>query len=93
MTEAEAFVKFIRIYTIFKSECLIKLTFHKALIRLVMTYACPACELAADTYLLKLQLLQNKVLHTTENFTRCTPIHDLYMAFNLPCDKEKLFRQ
>jgi hypothetical protein len=30
-----------------------------------MTYACPAWELVADTYLLKLQHLQKKVLHTT----------------------------
>jgi hypothetical protein len=29
-----------------------------------MTYACPAWEFAADTYLLKLQRLQNKVLRT-----------------------------
>jgi hypothetical protein len=41
-----------------------KLTFHKALIRLVITYACPAWELAADTYLLKLRRLQNKVVRT-----------------------------
>jgi hypothetical protein len=30
-----------------------------------MTYACTAWELAADTNLLKLQRLQNKVLRTT----------------------------
>src|SRR5215470_4423480 len=39
----------------FKSERLnanIKLTLHKALTRSVMTYACPAWEFAADTYLL-----------------------------------------
>jgi hypothetical protein len=29
-----------------------------------MTYACPAWELAADTHLLKLHRLQNKVLRT-----------------------------
>jgi hypothetical protein len=33
----------------------------------VMTYACPAWELVADIYLLKLQHLQNKVLRTIEN--------------------------
>jgi hypothetical protein len=49
-----------------------------------MTYACPALELAADTYLLKLQRLRNKVLHTIGNFPRCTPVHDLHGAFNLP---------
>jgi hypothetical protein len=42
-----------------------------------MAYACPAWELAADTYLLILQRLQNKVLRTTGNFPWCT-------ASNLP---------
>jgi hypothetical protein len=49
-----------------------------------MTYACTAWELVADTYLLNLQCLQNKVLHTTGNFPRCTPVCDLHMAFHLP---------
>jgi hypothetical protein len=47
MIEAKAFRTFIRICSLFKSERLsanIKLTFHKALSRLVMTYACPAWE-------------------------------------------------
>jgi hypothetical protein len=51
-TEAKAFRTFIRIYFLFRNECLStnnKLTFHKVLIRLIMTYACPAWELAADT--------------------------------------------
>jgi hypothetical protein len=43
----------------------IKLTFHKALIRSMTTYACPSWEFAADNPLLKLQSLQNEVLHTT----------------------------
>jgi hypothetical protein len=86
MTEAKAFGTFIRICSLFKSECLsdnIKLTLHKALIRSGMTYTCPAWELAADTYLVKLQRLQNKVLRTTGNFPRCTPVRDLHMAFSL----------
>jgi hypothetical protein len=49
-----------------------------------MTYGCPAWELATDTYLLKLQRLQNKVLHITGNFLRWTPVRDLYAVFNLP---------
>jgi hypothetical protein len=76
MIEAKAFRKFIRIYSLLKSERLrakIKLTLPKALIRTVITYTCPAWELAADTYLLKLQRLQNKVLRTIGNFPRCTP--------------------
>jgi hypothetical protein len=87
MTEAKAFRTFIRIYSLFKSERLsvnIKLTLHKALFISVMTYACPAWELAADTYLLKLQSLQNKVLRTTGKFPRCTPVCDLHTTFNLP---------
>jgi hypothetical protein len=40
------------------------------LIRSVMTYACPTWELAGDTYNLKLQRLQNKVLGTTGNFSK-----------------------
>jgi hypothetical protein len=65
MIEAKAFRIFIRIYSVFKSERLsanIKLTLHKALIRSVMTYACPVWEFAAECHLLKLQRLQNKVL-------------------------------
>jgi hypothetical protein len=56
----------------------------KARIRLVTTYACSVWELAADTCLLKLQRLQNKVLRTTGNFSRCTRVHDLHTAFNFP---------
>jgi hypothetical protein len=62
-----------------------------------MAYACPAWEFAADAYLLKLQHLQNRVLCTTENFPRCTSVHDLCMAFNLlyvyNYIKKKLCRQ
>jgi hypothetical protein len=49
-----------------------------------MTYACPTWELAANTYLLKLQRMQNKVLRTIGNFPRCTPVRELHTAFNLP---------
>jgi hypothetical protein len=85
MIEAKAFRTLIRIYSLFKSERLstnIKLTLHKALIRSIMTYACPAWEFATDNHLLKLQRLQNKVLRTIGNFPRCTQVRDLHMAFN-----------
>jgi hypothetical protein len=55
MIDAKAFRTFIRIYSLLKSERLsakIKLALHMALIRTVIMYACPAWELAADTYLL-----------------------------------------
>jgi hypothetical protein len=87
MIDAKVFRTFNRIYSLFKSDRLIaniKLTNLKALIRPVMTYACPAWKLAADTYFLKLQRLQNKVLHTIENFPRCTPVRDLNTTFSLP---------
>jgi hypothetical protein len=73
MIEAKAFRTFVKIYSLLKSERLsanIELTVHKALNRLVMTYACPAWELAADTYLVKLQRLQNKFRLTIESFPR-----------------------
>jgi hypothetical protein len=88
MIEAKSFRTFIRIYSLFKCEHLstnIKLTLHKALIRSVMTYSCPTWESVADTYLLKLQRLQNKVLCPTGNFPRCTLVRNLHMAFNLLC--------
>jgi hypothetical protein len=87
MIEAKAFRTFITIYSLLKSEPLsanLKLNLHKALIRTVITYACPAWELEADTYLLKLQRLRNKVLRTTVNFPRCTPVRDMHRAHNLP---------
>jgi hypothetical protein len=73
--EAKAFRIFIIIYSLFRSECLsanIKLILHQALIRPVMSYACSAWELAVDTYLLKLQHLQNEVLHVIWNFPKFT---------------------
>jgi hypothetical protein len=48
-----------------------------------MTYACPAWEFAADTHLLKLQWLQNKVLRTIGNFPRRTPVCELHLALKL----------
>jgi len=47
----------IRAYLLFESRRLsitIKLTLHNALIRSILTYACPAYEFAANTYSLKL---------------------------------------
>jgi hypothetical protein len=60
-----------------------------------MTYASPAWEFAADSHLVKLQRLQNKVLRTIGNLPRSTPIRDLHMAFNIPYvyDYIKLCRQ
>jgi hypothetical protein len=49
-----------------------------------MTYACPAWEFAADTHLIKLQRLQNKVLPIIGNFPRRTSVRDMHLAFHLP---------
>jgi hypothetical protein len=49
-----------------------------------MTYAYPAWEFAADTRLLKLQRLQNKVLSTIGNFPRHIPVCELHKAFGIP---------
>jgi hypothetical protein len=62
---------------VLKSELLsasIKLTLRKVLIRSVMAYACPASELATDTYRLKLEHLQNKAFRTIRNL-KFTQIH------------------
>jgi hypothetical protein len=90
---------FNRIYSLFKSERLSannKLTLHKALIRFVMTYACPAWEFAADKHLLKLQRLQNRDLRSIGNFPRHTPVRELRKAFCIPYIYDyttKLYRQ
>jgi hypothetical protein len=49
-----------------------------------MTYACSAWEFEADTPLLKLQRVQNKVLRTIGNFPRRTPVRELHKVFNIP---------
>jgi hypothetical protein len=49
---AKAYRTFIRRHFLFKIEQSItrfKLTFHKLLIRSVITYACPVCEFATNT--------------------------------------------
>jgi hypothetical protein len=48
-------------------------------------YLClPSCEYEADTHLLKLQRLQNTVLHVTANLDRCTPVRELQVALKIP---------
>jgi hypothetical protein len=83
MIEAKAFRIFIRIYSLFKSERIstnVILTRHKALIRSIMTYVCPAWKFVADNHLPKLKRLQNKVLRTIGNFPRRTPVRYLHMT-------------
>jgi hypothetical protein len=57
-TAAKALGTYVRTYSIFKSKHLsvyINLIVYRALIRSIMTYACPTWEFAADTHLMKLQ--------------------------------------
>jgi hypothetical protein len=49
-----------------------------------MTYACPAWEFVVETYLLKLQRLQNKVLRTIGNPPRRALVRDIHVAFQIP---------
>jgi hypothetical protein len=49
-----------------------------------MTYACPAWEFAAEIHLLKLQILQNKVLPTIGNIPRHTSVRDIHVTFHVP---------
>jgi hypothetical protein len=53
-----------------------------------MTYACPTWEFAADTHLLKLWRLQNKVLRTIGNFPRHTLVCVLHEAFSIPYNSD-----
>jgi hypothetical protein len=50
-----------------------------------MTYACPAWEFVAETHLLKLQRLQNRVVCTIGNFSRRTSVGDLHVDFQIVC--------
>lgn len=50
-----------------------------------MVYACPAWEDEVDAHLLKLKRLHNCFLHSIGNFDRCTPVHEMHMAFRICC--------
>jgi hypothetical protein len=87
--EAKAFRTFLRIYSLFRSERLranIKLTLHNSLIESVVTYAWREWEFAADTQLLKLKRLQQKVLVITGKLSKREPVRDLHVAFKIPYD-------
>jgi hypothetical protein len=86
-TTAKALGTYIRTYSLFKSKrwsANIKLILYRALIRSIMTYACPTWEFAADTHLLELQGLQNRVLRAVGDLDRRTPVRDLHLAFTIP---------
>jgi hypothetical protein len=49
-----------------------------------MTYASTTWEYAADAHLLKLQRLQNRVLHAIGNLDRCKPVSEMHVAIKIP---------
>jgi hypothetical protein len=59
-------------------------TLYKALIRFIMTYACPAWEFAAGSHLFKSQLLQSKVLRTISNLPRRMPTRGFHVGLKTP---------
>jgi hypothetical protein len=87
MIEAKDFRTVIGLYTLLKSESLsanIKLILLKALIRSVMTYACPVWKFEADNHILKLQYLRKKIFHIIGKFSSYTTACGFHTAFNLP---------
>jgi hypothetical protein len=50
----------------------------------VITQDCSIWEFVADTHLIKLQRLENKVPPSTGNYSRSTPVHEKQMGFHLP---------
>jgi hypothetical protein len=49
-----------------------------------MTQACSIWEFEADTHLIKLQHLENKVHRSTGNFPRRPPVREMQTSFHLP---------
>jgi hypothetical protein len=79
---AKALCTYLRTYSPLKSERLstnIKHALYKALIRLVITYACSTWEYAADAHLSKEQRLQNRVLRAVGNLDRRTPVREMHV--------------
>jgi hypothetical protein len=72
----KAYGKFIRLFSLFKSD---RLSTNSKL-----TYVCPSWEFAADTHLMKFQRLQNKVLRTTGKFPRNTQIPNMHISIQIP---------
>jgi hypothetical protein len=62
----------------------IELTFHKAFIMPILSYACTCRASSADTQLLKLQRLQDRLLCTEGNFQRCTEVRKLLKSYGIP---------
>jgi hypothetical protein len=86
-TVAKALGMYVRTCSLFRTGLLntnIKLTLCKALVRSVMIHAYSTCEYVVDDPLLKPQRLQNRIFCAIGNLDRCTPVHELHMAFKIP---------
>jgi hypothetical protein len=85
MIKAKAFRTYISTYSVFKSERLStnnKLNLHKALMRNIMTYACPALSLRRQPSTeIAAPAKQNSPHHW--KFSKAHTIHDLHMDFKL----------
>jgi hypothetical protein len=43
----------------------------------------PPLEYAADAHILKLQRLQNRVIRSTGNLDKCTPVREMHVTFKI----------
>jgi hypothetical protein len=86
-TAAKALDTYIRTHSVFKSDRVSinnKLILYKALISSIKVYVSPTWEYVADAHLLKLERLQNKVLHATDGLERRTMAREMHVAFKIP---------
>jgi hypothetical protein len=56
---------------------------YRVLIRSIIIYVCPTWEFAADTHLMKLQRLQNRILRAIGDLERSTSARDFHLAFKI----------
>jgi hypothetical protein len=49
-----------------------------------MTYICPTWETAANTHLMKLQRVQNRILRVIGDFARRTQIQNMHRELQIP---------
>lgn len=68
------------------------ITLYKALIRPIITYACPAWGHAAKTHIKKLEIVQNKILYTITKLPRVTPLRTLHREAGIETISEYIRR-
>ena len=65
-----------------------KVAVYRAIIRPILTYACPALSNCPETYFRKLQIQQNKCLRMALNKDFYTKINDLHAEAKIPKIRE-----